>query len=97
MRRGVSLCGRTSGRWSYRPRGPLRALTTFLGGVEYGQYAPSSRLVLAVRGIATTASRCDAGFHHGLLRLAHLELGGVDLDLAVEDDVLPLDRADMTK
>ena len=30
-------------------------------------------------------------------RLAHLELGGVDLDLAVEDDVLPLDRADMTK
>ena len=31
------------------------------------------------------------------LRLAHLELGGVDLDIAVEDDVLPLDRADMTK
>ena len=30
------------------------------------------------------------------LRIAHLELGGVDLDLAVEDDVLPLDRADMT-
>ena len=25
------------------------------------------------------------------------ELGGVDLDLAVEDDVLPLDRADMTQ
>ena len=39
----------------------------FLSGVEYGQYAPSSRLVLAVRGIVTTASRCDAGFHHGLL------------------------------
>ena len=35
---------------------------------KYGQYAPSSRLVLAVRGIVTTASRCDAGFHHGLLR-----------------------------
>ena len=31
------------------------------------------------------------------LRLAQLELGGVDLDLAVEDDVLPLDRADMTQ
>ena len=31
------------------------------------------------------------------LRAAHLELGGVDLDLAVEDDVLPLDRADMTQ
>ena len=31
------------------------------------------------------------------LRLAHLELGGVDFDLAVEDDVLPLDRADMTQ
>ena len=30
------------------------------------------------------------------LRAAHLELGGVDLDLAAEDDVLPLDRADMT-
>ena len=29
------------------------------------------------------------------LRASHLELGGVDLDLAVEDDVLPLDRADM--
>ena len=29
------------------------------------------------------------------LRAAHLELGGVDLDLAVEDDVLPLDRADV--
>ena len=28
-------------------------------------------------------------------RTAHLELGGVDLDLAVEDDVLPLDRADV--
>ena len=39
-----------------------------LSGVEYGQYAPSSRLVRAVRGIVTTASRCDAGFHHGLLR-----------------------------
>ena len=32
---------------------------------------------------------------HSLLRAAHLELGGVDLDLAVEDDVLPLDRADV--
>ena len=32
-----------------------------------------------------------------VLRLAHLALGGVDLDLAVDDDVLPLDRADMTK
>ena len=31
------------------------------------------------------------------LRAAHFELGGVDLDLAVEDDVLPLDRADMTQ
>ena len=31
------------------------------------------------------------------LRASHLELGGVDLDLAVEDDVLPLDRADMTQ
>ena len=31
------------------------------------------------------------------LRLAQLELGVVDLDLAVEDDVLPLDRADMTQ
>ena len=31
------------------------------------------------------------------LRPAHLELGGVDLDLAVEDDVLPLDRADVTQ
>jgi len=31
------------------------------------------------------------------LRLAHLELGVVDLDLAVEDDVLPLDLADMTQ
>ena len=30
------------------------------------------------------------------LRVAHLELGGVDLDLAVEDDVLSLDWADMT-
>ena len=39
----------------------------FLSGVEYGQYAPSSRLVRAVRGIVTTPSRCDAGFHHGLL------------------------------
>ena len=29
------------------------------------------------------------------LRASHLELGGVDLGLAVEDDVLPLDRADM--
>ena len=29
------------------------------------------------------------------LRATHLELGGVDLDLAVEDDVLPLDRADV--
>ena len=29
------------------------------------------------------------------LRASHRELGGVDLDLAVEDDVLPLDRADM--
>ena len=28
-------------------------------------------------------------------RHAQLELGGVDLDLAVEDDVVPLDRADM--
>ena len=32
-----------------------------------------------------------------LLRLAQLELGGVDLDLAVEDDVLPPDRADKTQ
>ena len=32
-----------------------------------------------------------------VLRAAHLELGGVDLDLAVEDDVLPLDRADVTQ
>ena len=31
------------------------------------------------------------------LRASRLELGGVDLDLAVEDDVLPLDRADMTQ
>ena len=31
------------------------------------------------------------------LTTAHLELGGVDLDLAVEDDVLPLDRADVTQ
>ena len=31
------------------------------------------------------------------LRASHLELGGVDLDLAVEDDVLPLDRADVTQ
>ena len=31
------------------------------------------------------------------LRAAHLELGGVDLDFAVEDDVLPLDQADMTQ
>ena len=31
------------------------------------------------------------------LRAAHLELGGVDLDLAVEHDVLPLDRADVTQ
>ena len=31
------------------------------------------------------------------LRAARLELGGVDLDLAVEDDVLPLDRADMSQ
>ena len=30
-------------------------------------YAPSSRLVQAVRGIDTAASRCYAGFHHGLL------------------------------
>ena len=29
------------------------------------------------------------------LRAAHLELGGVDLDLAVEEDVVPPDRADM--
>ena len=29
------------------------------------------------------------------LRVAPRELGGVDLDLAVEDDVLPLDRADV--
>ena len=29
------------------------------------------------------------------LRATPRELGGVDLDLAVEDDVLPLDRADM--
>ena len=29
------------------------------------------------------------------LRAVRLELGGVDLDLAVEDDVLPLDRADV--
>ena len=29
------------------------------------------------------------------LRAAHLEPAGVDLDLAVEDDVLPLDRADV--
>ncbi len=29
------------------------------------------------------------------LRVAHRELGGVNLDFAVEDDVLPLDRADM--
>ena len=32
-----------------------------------------------------------------VLRASRLELGGVDLDLAVEDDVLPLDRADMTQ
>ena len=31
--------------------------------VEYGQYAPSSRLVSR----APRPSRCDAGFHHGLL------------------------------
>ena len=31
------------------------------------------------------------------LRVAHLELGGVNLDLAVEDDVLPFDRAYMSK
>ena len=31
------------------------------------------------------------------LRASHLELGGVDLDLAVEDDVLPLDRADVAQ
>jgi hypothetical protein len=31
------------------------------------------------------------------LRHAHLELGGVDLYLAVEDDIVPLDRADMTQ
>ena len=30
-----------------------------------------------------------------VLRVAPRELGGVDLDLAVEDDVLPLDRADV--
>ena len=30
--------------------------------VEYGQYAPSSRLVSR----APRPSRCDAGFHHGL-------------------------------
>ena len=30
-------------------------------------------------------------------RLAHRELGGVDLDLAVEDDVLPRDRVDITQ
>ena len=31
--------------------------------VEYGQYAPSSRLAIQAPG----RSRCDAGFHHGLL------------------------------
>ena len=31
------------------------------------------------------------------LRVAHRELGGINLDFAVEDDVLPLDRADMTQ
>ena len=31
------------------------------------------------------------------LRAAHLQLGGVNLDLAVEDDVLPFDRAYMSK
>ena len=31
------------------------------------------------------------------LRASHLELGGVDLDLAVEDDVLPLNRADVAQ
>ena len=29
-------------------------------------------------------------------RVAHRERGGVNRDFAVEDDVLPLDRADMT-
>ena len=31
--------------------------------VEYGQYAPSSRLAIRAPG----RSRCDAGFHRGLL------------------------------
>ena len=36
-------------------------------GVTYWEYAPSSRLVPAGRGIDTGGSLCDAGFHHGLL------------------------------
>ena len=32
-----------------------------------GDAVSSSRLVLAGRGIISTSSRCDAGFHHGLL------------------------------
>ncbi len=47
------------------------------GGVaprsQMPKFAPSSRLALAGRGIVTTRSRCNAGFHHGLLGTAVLE------------------------
>ena len=48
-----------------------RKFPNLSGGVtprsQIPQFAPSSRLAQAGRGIVTTRSRCNAGFHHGLL------------------------------